>query len=156
MGSLTVTYERGRFPIGGRRISMEIDGVPEGRIEGGESRTFHMPDGKHVIVFRCSFSSLKVDLTLSGDDSFTVFWDRANGGVGISEDGGLDRSSWGTFAVIVAVAVLGSIIYALRAGKVIPASYALAGIIILMIILLLTIHIDRNRSRTVVWGGKEE
>ena len=161
MGCLTMTYVRGKFLIGCKRVSVEIDGISEGIIEGGESRTFDLPDGKHLIVFRYSFISMKVDLTLSGNDSFTVSWDRTMGGMRISKefegDNFFDRSGWKYYIFFAAMIIISSVVFGMNVGKGIPVEFALTFNIILMIALLISLaDIYRKRSRTVVWGEEME
>jgi len=99
MGSLTVTYARGRFLLGAKEISIEIDGILYGTIVGGGSRTFEMPDGEHLVVLRYSHVTTRVELHLSGEESFTVSWDRTIGGM---------RSRRGSRGMCSSTAALGS------------------------------------------------
>ena len=98
MGSLTMTYARGRFLLGAKEISIEIDGILYGTIVGGGSRTFEIPDGEHLVVLRYSHITTRVELHLSGEESFTVTWDGTMGGKRITEeferDVFLDRRAW--------------------------------------------------------------
>lgn len=156
-GSLTVTYVRGRFMLGAKRISVEIDGIAQGSIETGVPRTFPLDDGEHLVVFRYSYMRTRVELTLSGDDSFTVFWDRTMGGMRIAEEFGgdvfLDRSGWKYLAAIAVLVVIASAIMAMWMEGIIPIRYALAGHAVLMaVFMLLLISILRQSSRTFVWG----
>lgn len=160
MGTLTVTYVRGRFMLGVKRISVEVDGVPQGTVETGMPRTFPLVDGKHLIVFRYLYMSTKVELTLSGDDRFTVFWDRTLGGMRIAEGFGGDvffgRPGWKYLAVYAVVVVIAAMILALWTAEQIPAGYALAGHMVLTVIFLfLLIHLLRQSSRTYEWGEEE-
>ena len=161
MGDLTVTYARGRYLIGAKRIPIEIDGEPCGMIDCNESRTFHLPDGKHLIEFRHMLSTTKVRLSLSGEDSFTVSWDRTMGGLQITKefegDKFFDRRGWKYIAIYVAVIAIYSLIFTLGAEGVIPHTYVLAGHFILVaFLLLIVIYLFRKMSRTVIWGKDEK
>lgn len=161
MGSLTVTYIRGKFLLGAKRIPIEIDNVSYGNIEGGESRTFNLPDGKHLIVFRYLHVTLRVKLLLSGDDSFTVSWDRTMGGMRVTKEFEgerfFDRSGWKYFATLFVVILTFSVLTALGNEEVIPRTFVLSGLLILLtFIFILLIYIVYKMSRTVTWGGEGE
>ena len=159
MATLTITYVRGRFLLGGRRISVEIDGMDEGTIEGGQSRTFSLPYGKHLVLLRYSHVTTRVDLTLLGDDSFTVSWDRTMGGMRITEEFEderfLDRRCWKYFGFLAVIVFLCSLITGLRFAGEISTVVAMAGNTVLLAVLLaMLLHIRRRMSKTVVWGGE--
>lgn len=63
---------QGQVPAGAKEISIEIDVILYGTIEGGGSRVFDMPDGEHLVVLRYSHVTTRVELHLSGEESFTV------------------------------------------------------------------------------------
>ena len=160
MGSLTVKYVRGKFLIGAKRISVEIDGAPVGMIGDGERRIFLLSDEKHLVVFRYSYMRATVELTLSGDDHFTVFWDRTLGGMRIAEEFEGDvffgRSGRKYLAACAVVAVIAAAILALWTAGRISTGYALAGHMVLTVIsLFLLIYILTQASRTYVWGEEE-
>ena len=92
MGRLTVTYVRGRFLIGAGTMAVEVDGTKERPLDDKESRTFDLEDGKHTLVFSSSYCTKRVDVNLSGEDSFIVTWDRILGGIRITDENVSDRS----------------------------------------------------------------
>ncbi len=161
MGSLTVTYIRGKFLLGAKRIPIEIDNVSYGNIDGGESRTFNLPDGKHLIVFKYMHVTLRVKLLLSGDDSFTVSWDRTMGGMRITKEFEgetfFDRSGWKSFAFCFAIVLASSVLVTLGNEGMISRTFVLSGILILLtFIFIMIIYTMRKMSRTVTWGGDGE
>lgn len=157
MGRLTVSYVRGRYIPGARNISIEIDGIPRGNIGNRESRTFGLPDGRHLVVFRYSFVTTKVDLFLTGEDSFTVSWDRAGGGMRIAREFErevyIDRRSAGYLAAYAAAVLIAFITGGLAMNRTIPFAYYAAIILIIMIFMIfLLVRLIRGMSRTFVWG----
>jgi len=161
MGSLTVTYARGRFLLGAKEISIEIDGILYGTIVGGGSRTFEMPDGEHLVVLRYSHVTTRVELHLSGEESFTVSWDRTMGGMRITEefegDVFLDRRAWKYLAAYSIMAGFIAALVGLETGGHIPRGCVLAGTAaVLTISCLILVHIHRRMSKTVVWGREED
>lgn len=161
MSDLTITYVRGKFITGAERMQVEIDGRDEGALKDMETRAFDLPDGWHLLVFRSAYCTKRVDLLLSGGDSFTVTWDRTLGGIRLIDeydgDNLLDGHGWKYLAVIAAIVVIGSIIVGLRNAGEITAEYALAGILAMFAaIILLLAHIHWKRSKNVVRGGEKE
>lgn len=156
-----MTYVRGRFLIGARSIYVEINRVSLGKIKGGESRTFNLPDGKHQVVFRYSFVTVKVDLSLSGEDSFTVYWDRVMGGMRIAKEfeGGMFFDSRTKKYLIASVILLAAAIamYSLGHVGMLPVRYGLfISIVLLAAIAIFFIFLYRGMSRTYVWGEGTE
>ena len=85
MGVLTIAYDRGK-KVGGYVLGISVDGAQPVEVKDGESRTFELQDGAHVIKLKGAGCKKTVNLQLTGDDSFVVSYDDYIGGIMIADE----------------------------------------------------------------------
>jgi hypothetical protein len=105
MPSLTIEYDGARDRTG-RELSLEIDGKESASIRSGESCSFELEEGTHVINARSGKCSKRIEIRLRSDDRFIIAWDWFWGGLTAADERADRYSEGGSLAKIIALIVI--------------------------------------------------